>query len=88
MNKTYRVSELTFADLCNSAFGGFIKVVYNGNTIYEDLDEGPYIDRKLIKGEFDIAWQKFIAKYSKKQIYSFYCLIKDFHHTEVYIEGE
>lgn len=83
-----RASELTFSDICQSAFGGFTKVVYNGKTIFEDADDGLYLDGKLIKKDFDSAWQRFEEKYSKKYIYNFYCRVVNFHHTEVYIEGE
>lgn len=84
-----RPSSLTFKDLSDSAFGSFTRVVWNGKTVYEDLDDGLHIDNNwdpVINVEEET--QKFLDKYSNKIIYNFYCRIGDFHHTELYIEGE
>ena len=40
-----RNSELTFKDIYNSGFGAFIKIVYNGNIIFDDTGELLIIDK-------------------------------------------
>lgn len=86
-----RVSELTFGNLCDSAFGGFCRVIWNGKVVYEDIDDGVHINGSIdpvSDNNISTAIQDFIAKYKDKKIYNFYCYVVYFHHTELYIEGE
>lgn len=93
MDKRRQTSELTVGDLFDSKFGSCVKVVYNSNIIIEDNDDGLYLDHKLLKyglrtPEGKEIFDKFMNKYKDKRIYNFYCRVVEFHHTELYIEGE
>lgn len=91
MKKT-RKTELTFWNIINSEFGAFTRIIWNGVTIFEDKDDGTFIEGKLLTPTEDKTTQEmfldFFTKWGDKQIYNFYCRIHSFHHTELYIEGE
>ena len=74
-------SEVTFNDI-KDAFA-YTKVMWNGETAYDDyLETGIY-------SEFDgTEITEFEEKYGNKKIYSLYARVVDFHHFELYIEGE
>ena len=74
-------SEVTFNDI-KDAFA-YTKVIWNGETVYDDyLETGIY-------SEFDgTEITEFEEKYGNRKIYSLYARVVDFHHFELYIEGE
>ena len=79
MNKVR--SEITFNDI-KDAFA-YTKVIWNGNDVFDDyLDIGIYSEFK------GTELTEFEEKYGPKKIYSLYARVVDFHHFELYIEGE
>ena len=70
-----RNSSLRFKDF-SLEFGSFIRVVWNGVEIYND-DTATSNTLKLIE-----------KKYGEKIVYSMFVQVVQFHHCELYIEGE
>lgn len=95
-----RSSELTFKDICDSNFGAFTKVFWNGKLIFDDEIQAEILfknsdtdivrmyDDKEIMTVGCRSLKTVLEKYADKKVYSFYCRIHSFHHTELFIEGE
>lgn len=66
-------SELTFENFINLMY---TKIVWNGKVIFDENDKTKR------------NWQKVEKKYKNKVVYSLYAFVKDFHHVELYIEGQ
>jgi len=90
--KRSNTSQITFNDIRNVF--AFIKVVWNGQVIFDDdYDNGFYdltgISKSWLKKHTGIDGLHYIEeKYGDKKIYSFYAMVVEGHHFELYIEGE
>lgn len=79
--KRVNTSQITFNDI-KDAFA-YIKIIWNGETVFDDyLETGIYSEFK------GTELPEFEEKYGPKKIYSLYARVVDFHHFELYIEGE
>ena len=81
-------SEVTFNDIKDTF--AYIKVVWNGDVIFDDdLDSDIGTKVSYIKTHTGLSGIKYIEeKYGNKKIYSLYARAVEFHHFELYIEGE
>ena len=81
-------SEVTFNDI-KDAFA-YIKVVWNGEVIFDDdLDSDIGTKVSYIKTHTGLSGINYIEeKYGNRKIYSLYARVVEFHHFELYIEGE
>ena len=82
-----RYSEITFEEFSKDL--AYTKVVWNGTMIWDDNlipdDYPPEIARRLT----GIDGLHYIKKvFGPKKIYSAYVRIVNFHHCELYVEGE
>ena len=91
-----RSSQITFSEA--AAQLNYIKIVWNGETIFDE-----HLDMAFDSHEKMYAWYgenyvdthwglkglKYVqSKYNDKHIYSMFVRIVEFHHCEIYIEGE
>lgn len=81
-------SEITFNDI-KDAFA-YIKVIWNGDVIFDDdLDSDIGTKKFYILTHSGRTGIKYIEdNYGNKKIYSLYARVVEFHHFELYIEGE
>ena len=86
-------SELTFKEVTQNL--GYIKVVWNGELVFDDTmflfcdDLEGQFGKKYCKTHFGIDGLNYFQKhYNDKKVYSMYMTVVDFHHCELYIEGE
>lgn len=86
--KRVNTSQITFNDI-KDAFA-YIKVIWNGDVIFDDdLDSDIGTKVSYIKTHTGQTGIKYIEEnYGNKKIYSLYARVVDFHHFELYIEGE
>ena len=79
--KRVDTSQITFNDIKDTF--AYVRVVWNGEIAFDDyLETGSY-------SEFNgLEITEFEEKYGNKKIYSLYARVVDFHHFELYIEGE
>lgn len=86
--KRAETSEVTFNDI-KDAFA-YIKVIWNGDVIFDDdLDSDIGTKVSYIKTHSGQTGIKYIEEnYGNRKIYSLYARVVDFHHFELYIEGE
>lgn len=85
-------SQITFNDI-KGAFA-YTKVIWNGEVAWDDgYCNGEYdlygITKSWLKKHTGVEGLKYLEKnYGNKKIYSLYARVVDFHHFELYIEGE
>ena len=81
-------SEITFNDI-KDAFA-YTKVIWNGDEIFDEyLDSDIGTRVSYIESHTGSSGIKYIEEnYGNKKIYSLYARVVDFHHFELYIEGE
>jgi len=91
-----QISELTFNELTKDL--AYVKVIWNGKVIFDDqLDAWfpsdkefyKFYGRKYVDSHFGLKGLEYIKEhYGEKHVYSMYMRVVDFHHCELYIEGE
>ena len=74
-------SQITFNDIKDTF--AYIKVIWNGEDVFDD-----YLETGLYSEFNGTEITKFEEKYGNKKIYSLYARVVEFHHFELYIEGE
>ena len=85
-------STLTFGELTKNL--AYIKVVWNGKVIFDDDIDNceeckSFYSKKLLDQITGINGLNYIQeKYKDKKVYSMYMSVVEFHHCELYIEGE
>lgn len=86
--KRLDTSEVTFNDIKDTF--AYTKVIWNGDEIFDDnLDSDIGTPVSYIKTHTGLSGIKYIEeKYGNKKIYSLYARVVEFHHFELYIEGE
>lgn len=90
--KRVNTSQITFNDIRKTF--AFTKVIWNGEVAWDDgYCNGDYdmfgITKSWLKKHTGVEGLKYFEeKYGPKKIYSFYARVVDFHHFELYIEGE
>lgn len=86
-------SELTFKEVAGHL--GYIKVVWNGKVVFDDtlflvsddLEEQFGFD--YCNKHFGINGLNYFQEhYNNKKVYSMYVIVTQFHHCELFIEGE
>ena len=90
--KRVDTSEITFNDIKDDF--AYTKVIWNGVVAWDDdYCNGVYnlygVSKSWLKKHTGVEGLKYLEeKYGNKKIYSFYARVVDFHHFELYIEGE